>query len=665
MKFEFLDISKTALAIFLVISLILVTVAFKDQKILAGGEEGLLFFNLQRSIELYKSAWFETGTGYPVAVFISRITILVIGYVLSRLGIEIWLIQALIYFSLFFIGMTYVYLLTKELFKFKNIELGAILAGSFYLLNLYSFTQVWGRFLYAQFFAFTLLPIITFYTIKFLNNFKFYHLILLNLFALYCSFAFGEPAQVFTIWTPSFLWVFYQMYKNFSNKKFILKCLGGFFIILASWTIVNFWWIYPYKALVNYTFSGVSDWKVNYDSLAGVSQYFSTDQILLLRQSFLFGEGGKYYSFYANFVIKFLSILILIFVILGVIKNRKEQHWSYLLLVLFIGWFISKGTNPPLGGVFFSFLFSKISFSQVLRNSYEKFGLVWVFAYSIFYGLGISKVLGKLNGKSKYFIVFFLMLFFSVILIWPFWLGDLFDLHRISVPKAYQEINTIINNDVSDSRILVLPIEKGDSSLLDWGYNGVEPSEYLFSKPVISKRIGLSDIFNNKYDKLVDVLSQGVDVRSLLEEFNIKYIVVRHDFKLEHNLIVANKSEASISALPGIHFIEHKDKLSLYEYESSKSGYFLTNSNSVKVSYNKISPTKYIVNIENHSNEGFDLIFKETYSDGWVARSDDKIFKHDKIYDYANKWKINKSGDFKIEIIFKVWPEFNFLSQHP
>lgn len=653
---------KFASTIFLVISAVLVLVAFKDHKILAGGEEGLLFPNPERSIKLYNSPWFETGTGYPVAVFIPRVTILTIANILNTLGAEIWAAQALIFLSLFFLGMLYVYLLTKELFKSKDIELTATLAGVFYLFNLYSFTQIWGRFLYAQFFAFTLLPIITFYVVRFITNYKLHNLILLNLFALFCSFAYGEPAEVITIWTPSFLYVCYMFIKNRLDKKFIIRCLGGFLIIFISWIIVNFWWIIPYKVLVNYTFSDISNWKVNYDSLAGVSQYFSTSEILLLRQSFIFGEGVKYYAFYSNLIIKFLSILILFFAIFGLIKSRKEKHWPYLFLLLFIGWFISKGTNPPLGGVFFSFLFSHISISQVLRNSYEKFGLVWVLGYSICFGLGMSKILERLNGKGKYFIAFSLMFFISGILVWPFWLGDIFDLHRINVPKAYQQMNAIINEDSSDSRILVLPVEKGDSSYLDWGYVGVEPSEYLFDKPVISKRIGLSDTFNHKYDELVDSLSQGENIQSLFDELNIKYIVIRHDFKMDHNLVNAQRSESTISALPNIQHIVSLGKLSLFVLEGSQSGYFLADNHNVQLNYQKISPTKYLVNIKNRSGD-FELIFKETYSDGWVAQTDKTDFKHIKVLGYANGWKINKSGNFQIEVVFKVWPSWKFLPQ--
>lgn len=655
MRFKIPSISKASIIILSVIALTLTLVAFKDHKILAGGEEGLVFLNPKRSIELYNSPWFETGTGFPTALSIPRATILVMVNILNILGVEVWVAQALIFFSLFFLGMFYVYLLAKELFKSNDTELTAILAGIFYLLNLYSFSQIWGRFLFAQIFAFTLLPIITFYTIRFIADHKLYNLIFLNIFALFCAFTYGEPAQIITIWTPSILWVLYLIYKDSFNKRSIIRYSGAFLIILISWAIVNFWWIYPYKALVNYTFSDVSDWKVNYDSLVGVSQYFPTDQILLLRQSFLFGEGGPFYAFYSNPVIKSLSVLILLLVVFGVIKSKKEKHWLYLCLLLFIGWFVSKGTNPPLGDVFFSLLFSKISILQVLRNSYEKFGLVWLLAYSFSFGLGISGILQGVKGKAKYFVAFSLVFFFSGVLVWPFWSGDLFEVHKVSVPNAYQKINAIINNDIADSRILVLPIDKGDTTYTDWGYAGVESSEYLFDKPVISKTIGLSKTFNYKYEQLVDSLIQGRNIQSLLDDLNIKYIVVRHDLKLERNLIDAQRSEATISALPNIRHITSQDKLSLFTFEGSRSGYIIADNPNIQLDYKKISTTKYVVNVKDSSGD-FILIFKETYSDGWIASSGQTFFKHIKVLDFANGWKINKTGDFQIQVVFKVWP---------
>jgi hypothetical protein len=72
--------------------------------------------------------------------------------------------------------------------------------------------------------------------------------------------------------------------------------------------------------------------------------------------------------------------------------------------------------------------------------------------------------------------------------------------------------------------------------------------------------------------------------------------------------------------------------------------------------YKKISPTRYIINIK-ESSEPFSLIFKETYNGLWKAKIDGKtIDSHYLVYNYANGWKIDKKGNYNVEVIFKVWP---------
>lgn len=656
MKITHFRISRLAPIIFLVISLILVLVIFKEHKILAGGEEGLFFYNSQRSLELYNSPWFETGTGYPVPVFLPRVVVLFFASFLGHLGLPIWLIQSFLFLFLFFCGMYYVYLLAKELFKDRNIELTAISAAIFYFLNLYSMSQVWGRFLYAQFFTFTLLPIFTYYFIRFVSYFKFSDLVLLIFFSLVCSFAFGMPAQIITVWAPSVLWVIVKIFHDRYSFKKMSNSLGIFLIVVVIWSVTNIWWIYPLKELMSNTFSDMSNWKANFDSLGGVSKFFPTSQIILLRQGFLFGEESRRYFFYSHTVVYALSLILFMLTILGLVKSKKEKNWLYIFLLLLLGWFISKGSNSPFGSTFFKFVFSNFSFTQVFRNPYEKFGLVWVLAYSIFFGAGLTYFLEMAIGRGKYLVAMSIMLLSSVVLVWSLWSGELFNNFKLDIPASYKQVNDLIEIDNSDGRILVLPVHKGDGSLLNWGYSGVESSEYFFDNPTISKTLELNKTFNIKFNQLVDAINNGDDLTIFFDHFNVEYVIVHHDLKLERNQKEADDSEAEVSQMPRVSLVKKTGELSLYKYHSDNLSYFITDESAIRVNYQKISPTKYLVNIHN-ATKPFKLIFKTTFNDSWELRDGDKkIGKHFLIYDYANGWEINNEGNLKLEVVFKVWP---------
>jgi len=79
-----------------------------------------------------------------------------------------------------------------------------------------------------------------------------------------------------------------------------------------------------------------------------------------------------------------------------------------------------------------------------------------------------------------------------------------------------------------------------------------------------------------------------------------------------------------------------------------------------KISYKKINPTKYLVNIEN-ARDPFYLVQLENYDPYWSAKIDkNKIKEHEKIYGYANSWYINKKGDYNVVIEYTPQKYFYF-----
>ena len=57
------------------------------------------------------------------------------------------------------------------------------------------------------------------------------------------------------------------------------------------------------------------------------------------------------------------------------------------------------------------------------------------------------------------------------------------------------------------------------------------------------------------------------------------------------------------------------------------------------------------------SKNKYSLLFKETYNDNWILEENGNIIgNHYITYGYANAWDIDKTGDYTLELVFKVWP---------
>jgi hypothetical protein len=78
--------------------------------------------------------------------------------------------------------------------------------------------------------------------------------------------------------------------------------------------------------------------------------------------------------------------------------------------------------------------------------------------------------------------------------------------------------------------------------------------------------------------------------------------------------------------------------------------------NNASFSYQKLKSSRYQVKVS-QAETPFTLVFKSTFNNLWEARiNGEKISDHFLIYDYANAWKLNRKGDYTIDVVFKVWP---------
>lgn len=633
---------------------ILIFFWFNDKKFIAGGEEGLSIWNAHKLYMQFQTSWYEVGTGMPAPLYLPRVTLYFLASLLS-VFFPIWLVQAICFWFLMVTGSLSVFFLANNLTGRKSI---AAVAGFFYLFNLYSQSSVWERFIYSGFFNWTFLPLFLFLWVKVIKTKRIRWVFIMILSSLIFSDVFTQPAFILTIWVPAILFILTEVWHCRHDLREVLQLLAWSGCTIIVWVIASFWWLYPLIKLGNSSFPEVSDWNANLGSLDGVSKYFPIPQILLLRQSYLFGNESTWFDFYSTLFVYSISVSILIIAFIGWKTCRLKRYKLYLTILALTGLFISKGTNFPLGHIIFEWLFKNFSFLGVLRNSYEKFGVVWLLPYAFFFAFGLDYIFKFNKSNRRVILTGTALMLFCGYLVWPMWTGNLFKNARINVPIYYKELNTFLNQDKSDGKVLMLPLISGVGTSYNWNYQGIEPSEFLFDKPAVSRMIGMK-YYDDKYINLYHKFAEGQNYDFILKELNIKYLVLHYD--LDSKASGASSSAEVKSILEknnNVSFLAQFGDLAVYQFLPTKDGglFALEGNNIPEISYYKLSPAHYKVAIKGASRS-YILIFKSTFSRFWEAKiANEKIYGHFLIYDYANSWNVDRIGDYTIDIIFKVLP---------
>ena len=528
---------------------------------------------------------------------------------------------------------------------------------------------------------------------KWIVNYQFKWLLVFLLSSFFFSYTFAHPAYLLTFWIPAAVLVLIRAWDFRKDSKRLLKLLGISLLGFISWAIVNVWWLYPTLLLSrSWTDENISGWQGNFNSLLAVSKSFPINEILLLRQSWYLGHGNDWYDFYHNPLVYLISICILAVAVLGFIKLKKNKYRKYLAVLALIGLFISKGTNFPLGYSFYHFLFSFFPMTAALRNSYEKFGLVWLLPYAIFFSYGVYWIFLKIKNRYKKMLFLTLTLFLScIVLVYPMWNGDIFpSKHRVEVPYYYDRANNFLNSHNVDRAFHIPFTTDAIKITYDWGYVGEDPSENMFdAENLASPNAPLYD----KTQKLLPSFLEKKNFPNILGLLGAEYIIFQKD--IIYPKIDLIKTQKQIESWQGVKKVQTFDKLNLYSldpkivkpriYASGNIirinsltealnqvvidewdinsvftlqdiGVELKNNLTPRLSYVKLSATRYKVSIRGSLNS-YILIFSNTYDELWKAKINNQIIsKHFIVNGFANGWLINKEGDYDIEIILKVWP---------
>lgn len=664
----------------LLIPLILTQIWFKGKGTLMGAEEGPVFYNLLHTYSLYNTIWTDSGLGLANPLITPRIPTYYLLSQLYLLGISASFLQQGLFAVLLVVPLISMPLLLS--LYFPEGKLAGLVSGIFYTLNLYTQSQVWYRFLYPQIFLWSYLPLFLYIFSLWLKTSKPKYVGYLLLTSFLYSLMFSFISTIFVLWIPAGLILIGTALYN-KNDRFQILLRG--LLILVIWIISNLWWVLPLAFTKDNNYTSALDSTKNLEALVEVSKYFPSTTILQLKQDYYFTQNESWNEFLYN---GYLPYIIFSFVLYGVFKYIRYWWARVFLSMLFIGWFISKGTNPPYGKEFFVFLFSTFPITQVLRNPYEKIGLLFVFPFSIFFALGLTSIT-----KGKQLMIGILLLFICGGAVKSMWDGTMFAGYLVEVPSSYNKVNQQLEKSNSH-RLLSMPFLHTANVTYTWGYKGEELSELFLIKPALSRTYNApGDIYpllykyikNENFSRLFPILS--VDTVILHKD-----AVTKSGYQESYE-----DSQAIIGKWENISEELKTDELILYKYSSPipiNWGYasnkifyvrsydeglskiinneinpykdvFITEDKSYNINDNSFVPginiTKqssqtYKVEV-NNSSSPFILVLSTSFNPNWIATISGSVVEdHFKVNGYANGWYISKEGNYTINLNFKIWP---------
>lgn len=359
------------------------------------------------------------------------------------------------------------------------------------------------------------------------------------IFALLASFvlapAFQNITYVATLWFLIIAYSFFYIYYNRTKKDFVLISIF-FGILFFGWILIQSWWIALYfrsTAVVYSSQAGLAN--ENLGTLLGVSKDYPLPSIIRLIHEGYFFRDAKFGDIYKSVSFQLISWLIPIVSLFAIKYLKENKSLKFFGIIFIIGLIVSLGANFPFGPIF-TWFFTHIPPLQVLRNPFEKFGLVLTLGYSVLFAFGVMHLSRKANKGVGVFIAAIVMISVLGIYSWPLWTGravsGIDKKVGIIVPSYYKDLKDWIYSQqrIEGHRLLMLPIASGEGVVYKWGdrlYNGYPPSEYLIDYPSISSTPRFAYLYDYLH-ALRKYISQ-MDVAPAISLLGIKYIVDRQD----------------------------------------------------------------------------------------------------------------------------------------
>jgi hypothetical protein len=619
-------------------------------------------------------------------------------YIFLKTGLNYILAQKLFIALSFVAAGLGMYYLLDLLFDGKK-PLGAFFGALFYVINPFAIAVPYFYFNNIFMLPYIFIPILLGNIINILDKGDHkYYLQAVAIFLFNIS-SLSNPAYLIIEFIPV---GFYLVYKLLSDpqKQIIMRRATIYGILFF---LINCFWILPFiEIMQSNTYSNVEGSSIRLAS-SPLQEYTQHSTILnnlrlvnwpwyyfdCITNNFLY----QFRNFFENYNLynTYLFLPAITFILAILFNNkRNESNKKFFFFSLFtvVMLFLIKGPAPPFGEIFYDLNKVFPLYTEIFTNIYTKYGLLLSLGYSVMFGYFIAALefnVKEVRRKVSLFIIIFLLLTplyvpYALNMTGPEY-GD------IDVPDSYFESAKVINSYDGEGRILDLPLPSVNNfRYYKWGYIGAGIYFYFTDRPIIDKSYTVFNTFNQDALSNIEYSIEHKD-RKLLNKFlkiyEIKHIVYHKDdiqyptetksdmvmmdtftnlytsseinvYESSNTLphIYTTQSQITISTLdhfiPTVKsdFLPGKQNIIILDQNQNKAIPEVHSSIPPLTYFQKISPTKYVVKIEN-AQEPFYLTFSESFHPGWKAYINTDQMQCNPIKTYENVNVIECQNEFK------------------
>lgn len=430
----------------------------------------------------------------------------------------------------------------------------------------------------------------------------------------------------------AFLTIFYI--KLITLKRFIYLLFLVYILPFGVAFLIHSFWIVPYLIVGENPLTELGQIYTSIGAVRFFSFAFFENSLSLLHPNYPENIFGKVYFMRAEFLL--IPVIAFSFLIFSKRYDKKILFFSFLAIA---GIFLGKGANQPFGE-FYIFLFSKIPFFQMFRDS-TKWFIVIALSYSILIPFSLSVIAGRYK-KLTY------ILSFGFVIFWIFTLRLVFTdvkgtLIPVTIPQDYIRLKNILVHDKKYARTLWLPRSS------KFGY-------YSLTHP----KVHFSDAFHVSSASSVFTFLNKEKSETLLEEAAIKYVIVPYDSLGEiflkdrkYNPSEFQEFASSAARISYLTPVSGFSKLKVFEVKSPRDHFFLAGSKEKdRVNWKMVTPSEYLITVNNITTED-KLVFSESYNKNWKLIYNDKEYNSFRYDSYFNSFEMPKKGAYTVKVFYK------------